>query len=69
MSYYPPSIRPNGFIQTEKKTTKITKITKITKTKNKKMDMIGWVLITAIFMWIWRGLRSEENNIEDHFKN
>jgi hypothetical protein len=61
MSYYPPSIRPNGFIQTEKKTTKIT--------KNKKMDMIGWVLITAIFMWIWRGLRSEENNIEDHFKN
>jgi hypothetical protein len=62
MSYYPPSIRPNGFIQTEKKTT--TKIT-----KNKKMDMIGWVLITAIFMWIWRGLRSEENNIEDHFKN
>jgi hypothetical protein len=66
MSYYPPSIRPNGFIQTEKKTTKITKITK---TKNKKMDMIGWVLITAIFMWIWRGLRSEENNIEDHFKN
>jgi hypothetical protein len=25
MSYYPPSIRPNGFIQTEKKTTKITK--------------------------------------------
>ena len=66
MSYYPPSIRPNGFIQTEKKTTKITKITK---TKNKKMDMIGWVLITAIFMWIWRGLRGEENNIEDHFKN
>jgi hypothetical protein len=33
------------------------------------MDMIGWVLITAIVMWIWRGLRSEENNIEDHFKN
>jgi hypothetical protein len=66
MSYYPPSIRPNGFIQTEKKTTKITKITK---TKNKKMDMIGWVLITAIFMWIWRGLRGEKNNIEDHFKN
>jgi site-specific DNA-cytosine methylase len=33
------------------------------------MDMIGWVLITAIFMWIWRGLRGEENNIEDHFKN
>jgi hypothetical protein len=64
MSYYPPSIRPNGFIQTEKKTTKITKIT-----KNKKMDMIGWVLITAIFMWIWRGLRGEKNNIEDHFKN
>jgi hypothetical protein len=64
MSYYPPSIRPNGFIQTEKKTTKITKIT-----KNKKMDMIGWVLITGIVMWIWRGLRSEENNIEDHFKN
>jgi hypothetical protein len=64
MSYYPPSIRPNGFIETEKKTTKITKIT-----KNKKMDMIGWVLITAIFMWIWRGLRGEENNIEDHFKN
>jgi hypothetical protein len=64
MSYYPPSIRPNGFIGTEKKTTKITKIT-----KNKKMDMIGWVLITAIFMWIWRGLRGEENNIEDHFKN
>jgi hypothetical protein len=64
MSYYPPSIRPNGFIETEKKTTKITKIT-----KNKKMDMIGWVLITAIVMWIWRGLRSEENNIEDHFKN
>ena len=61
MSYYPPSIRPNRFIQTEKKITKIT--------KNKKMDMIGWVLITAIFMWIWRGLRSEENNIEDHFKN
>ena len=64
MSYYPPSIRPNGFIETEKKTTKITKIT-----KNKKMDMIGWVLITAIVMWIWRALRSEENNIEDHFKN
>jgi hypothetical protein len=64
MSYYPPSIRPNGFIQTEKKTTKITKIT-----KNKKMDMIGWVLITAIFMWIWRGLRGEKNNIEEHFKN
>jgi hypothetical protein len=64
MSYYPPSIRPNGFIETEKKTTKITKIT-----KNKKMDMIGWVLITAIFMWIWRGLRGEKNNIEDHFKN
>jgi hypothetical protein len=64
MSYYPPSIRPNGFIETEKKTTKITKIT-----KNKKMDMIGWVLITGIVMWIWRGLRSEENNIEDHFKN
>jgi hypothetical protein len=64
MSYYPPSIRPNGFIQTEKKTTKITKIT-----KNKKMDMIGWVLITGIFMWIWRGLRGEKNNIEDHFKN
>ena len=64
MSHYPPSIRPNGFIQTEKKTTKITKIT-----KNKKMDMIGWVLITAIFMWIWRGLRGEKNNIEDHFKN
>jgi hypothetical protein len=63
MSYYPPSIRPNGFIETEKKTTKITK------TKNKKMDMIGWVLITAIFMWIWRGLRGEKNNIEDHFKN
>jgi hypothetical protein len=51
-------------MKTEKKTTKITKIT-----KNKKMDMIGWVLITAIFMWIWRGLRGEENNIEDHFKN
>jgi hypothetical protein len=33
------------------------------------MNMIGWVLITAIFMWIWRGLRGEENNIEDHFKN
>jgi hypothetical protein len=33
------------------------------------MDMIGWVLITGIVMWIWRGLRSEENNIEDHFKN
>ena len=64
MSYYPPSIRPNGFIETEKKTTKITKIT-----KNKKMDMIGWVLITAIFMWIWRGLRGEKNNIEEHFKN
>jgi hypothetical protein len=64
MSYYPPSIRPNGFIETEKKTTKITKIT-----KNKKMNMIGWVLITAIFMWIWRGLRGEKNNIEDHFKN
>ena len=63
MSYYPPSIRPNGFI--EKK--KITKITKII--KNKKMDMIGWVLITAIFMWIWRGLRGEKNNIEEHFKN
>jgi hypothetical protein len=68
MSYYPPSIRPNGFIQTEKKTTKITKIG-LCPTKNKKMDMIGWVLITAIFMWIWRGLRGEENNIEDHFKN
>jgi hypothetical protein len=32
MSYYPPSIRPNGFIQTEKKTTKITK------TKNKMKE-------------------------------
>jgi hypothetical protein len=63
MSYYPPSIRPNGFIETEKETTKITKIT-----KNKKM-IDSWVLITGIVMWIWRGLRSEENNIEDHFKN
>jgi hypothetical protein len=35
MSYYPPSIRPNGFIETEKK---ITKITKITKTKNKMKE-------------------------------
>jgi hypothetical protein len=33
------------------------------------MDMIGWVLITGIVMWIIRGLRGEENNIEDHFKN
>jgi hypothetical protein len=33
------------------------------------MNMIGWVLITAIFMWIWRGLRGEKNNIEEHFKN
>jgi hypothetical protein len=33
------------------------------------MDMIGWVLITAIFMWIWRRLRSEENNIEEYFKD
>jgi hypothetical protein len=33
------------------------------------MNMIGWVLITGIVMWIIRGLRSEENNIEDHFKN
>jgi hypothetical protein len=33
------------------------------------MDMIGWVLITGIVMWIWRGLRGEKNNIEDHFKN
>jgi hypothetical protein len=24
------------------------------------MNMIGWVLITAIFMWIWRGLREIE---------
>jgi hypothetical protein len=36
MSYYPPSIRPNGFIETEKKTTKIT--------KTKKMDMIAGYL-------------------------
>jgi hypothetical protein len=49
------------FKQKRKQLTKIT--------KNKKMDMIGWVLITAIFMWIWRGLRGEKNNIEDHFKN
>jgi hypothetical protein len=63
MSYYPPSIRPNGFIQTEKKTTKITK-----KKQKNEYDR-KWVLITAIFMWIWRGLRGEENNIEDHFKN
>jgi hypothetical protein len=33
------------------------------------MDMIGWVLITGIVMWIIRGLRDEKNNIEDHFKN
>jgi hypothetical protein len=32
------------------------------------MDMIGWVLITGIVMWIME-LRGEENNIEDHFKN
>jgi hypothetical protein len=32
MSYYPPSIRPNGFIETKKK------ITKITKTKNKMKE-------------------------------
>jgi hypothetical protein len=22
-----------------------------------RMKMIGWVLIAAVFMWIWRGLR------------
>lgn len=22
-----------------------------------RMGMIGWVLIVAVFMWIWRGLR------------
>jgi hypothetical protein len=39
MSYYPPSIRPNGFIETEKKTTKITKITK-NKMKEKEEEEI-----------------------------
>jgi hypothetical protein len=39
MTYYPPSIRPNGFIETEKKTTKITKITK-NKMKEKEEEEI-----------------------------
>jgi hypothetical protein len=45
MSYYPPSIRPNGFIETKKKK------------KNKKMNMIGWVLVVWVIMFIIRKLR------------
>lgn len=46
MSYYPPSIRPNGFIETKKKPK-----------KNKKMNMIGWVLVVWVIMFIIRKLR------------
>jgi GTP cyclohydrolase I len=37
MSYYPPSIRPNGFIQTEKKITKTKKMKKKTKAEVKRI--------------------------------
>jgi hypothetical protein len=38
MSYYPPSIRPNGFIETEKKITKITKTKKQNERKRRRRN-------------------------------